>query len=290
MRTWQKWTLGLAGFGIVTGALVVARGARKQPSSLPLTPPTPVLNIGDTVLLVGDSIGVGIGPALKPLLAQHGVSLVSYAHQGDAAGATANLILQNGVPQRQRMMIASLGSNDAAGNANSPINALRMIRSKAVRIDGPSGQQPLPVPLWWLEPPSFQLPASKVPSPANVSKQKQFRDAIDSSSFDASVAPDSDVMAQIAGDRIHLTPTGYKLYAEQIAASMKFSDRPAETNMLSSEACSTSRAAATNGGCRSRRRRSPSIAPSTTSTTSTAARSRTTARPSSCSRAPDRSS
>jgi hypothetical protein len=225
VERWQKWGLGIAVAGLGVGAAVVLSrqapedGAQQLP---PLIPRSPQLVPGDVVLLVGDSIGVGIAPPLKTILAQHGVILVSYAHQGDAAAATAAILQDRGVPDRQRIVLTSLGSNDAAGNKPEPLSSLKQIRDQAVTADGPIASATY-LPLWWLQPPSFLVPKDKVPAPATWQKQALFRAAVMDAKFDGpGIAPSPAVLAQLGADRIHLSPLGYKLYAQEIASNMSF--------------------------------------------------------------------
>lgn len=162
------------------------------------------LQPGESVLFVGDSLGVGTASRLGALLPQN--PYTSLVHGGwtakdvlaalsasDAAGSVA---------------VVSLGSNDAAlfageGAAVSDLAAL--LRARGARR------------IFWLVPPNFTI--ASPPAPATRAKQDAFR-AIMSNAGAESIEPGPDVVAQLGQDRIHLAPAGYQAFAEESLAAL----------------------------------------------------------------------
>lgn len=168
------------------------------------------VHAGQRVVLLGDSIGVGIAHPLEQSLADAGVGFSSQAVQGwtvakvlaayQASDATADVA------------VLSVGSNDTAladpakeADAAKDLVALCLARG-ARRI-------------LWVAPPNFQI--DPPPPPATKAKQEVFHDLMDAASPQLEViVPSADVVRQLGADRIHLPPAGYRLLASEITIAL----------------------------------------------------------------------
>lgn len=199
--------------GLVTsiaGVIVIAMSSRKGSSSsssggegTPEAPPARPdrwLDPGQSFLLLGDSIGVGIQKALNELSKSYGTTLTSMVKIGSTAGYWSRHVEPGdaGYP----VIILSLGSNDAALadlDAEGPdiCNLVAQLSERGAHI------------LWFL-PPSFRKDAL-------TAKQARFAELLlqcgaiqlDLLGPQPSVASDHDM-------HLHLTPDGYRVLAAQI--------------------------------------------------------------------------
>ena len=175
---------------------------------------------GGKVVLVGDSIGVGLAKPLGVLLQQAGVLLVT-ADQGVplvVTGKTVKGLLpllktHAGVFQGASSVLLSFGSNDAA--MADPGKEVPEVEDMVSLVTSGGGQAV------WIVPPSYRLVSDAVPPPATSHKQDVFETILTVGLPVERVTPSNDVMAELSpADSIHLRPKGYSLYAMQIATTL----------------------------------------------------------------------
>jgi lysophospholipase L1-like esterase len=162
---------------------------------------------GARVLLLGDSLAQGLGPPLTRLAEAAGVSLVARGIQSSTIRQwLAGSSLVDAVRQSEpSLTLVCLGTNDMGAldagaegrRAGELIDALFQSSSATVA---------------WIGPPS--LPVDKSAFRAALAAMCNPRDVriFDSQALDLARAP----------DRIHMTPAGYRAWAESIAAWVPF--------------------------------------------------------------------
>lgn len=157
-----------------------------------------LLRPGDSFILIGDSIGVGLQDHLSKLSHDYGSSFdslvkigttVTYWNQHvDARDAGYDLIL------------LSLGSNDVVGDPTQQAQAMNELIDKLTARGAP---------VYWIVPPSFRIGHFKP-------RQQIFADMLaDRGVFPLQV---DGPQQSVASDpmHLHLTPQGYRTYAAQI--------------------------------------------------------------------------
>jgi lysophospholipase L1-like esterase len=180
---WWLWLLGLrllVGFGVREG--IAAARATPQP-------PPP----GARVLLIGDSLAVGLASPMRKLAESSGVTFASDARGGTVtrqwlSRGWAQSAIANTNPT---IVVVSLGTNDAAGKISAPAFAgqaaelAALARKAGARVA-------------WLVPPPMPYSIDAITTglrPLPVSR----------------IAPPADL--QRSSDRIHCTPAGYQAWA-----------------------------------------------------------------------------
>ncbi len=173
-------------------AIVVTRGSRRPP-----------IVSGQQLVLVGDSLGVGMTGPLAILLADAGVSVVSLAHVGWTARQTAQLLATTDVTGSA--WVASLGSNDAA--LSDPSSEAADVQAIVDTAFARGAQRFVLV-----VPPNYSIPSP--PAPATTEKQQAFLALWSDPRVERVYAsPD-----KLGADRIHLPPAGYAELAASVAA------------------------------------------------------------------------
>lgn len=190
---------GAAISGAVLGLGALTWRLLKKTSSI--FRPSP-LKSGSRVLLLGDSLGVGISAPLREQLDAAGVTLISEPHVGWTARQTANLLTSR--PDfAADAVVYSLGSNDGAlFDPSSEAAAVQMLVD-AARARGARR-------IIWIVPPNYGLSAP--PSPATKAKQEAFT-ALWPSDVERLQGPTE----LLGSDGIHLPPNGYRTLAESVA-------------------------------------------------------------------------
>jgi hypothetical protein len=168
---------------------------------------TPFVSSGGSVLLLGDSIGVGLDGPLSSDLAAQGVNTDASVTVGQSIrGQVAAL----GPPARQyKVVLLSLGSNDtAASSADGSTNSEGPDLQKIVDFYKPYGST-----LLWIWPPSF-IQGALTPAQQGV--------AATFLAVGVSPVPIQGALPSVASDpmKLHPTPQGYAAYAQQIAAAL----------------------------------------------------------------------
>lgn len=186
--------LWIAG-GLVAGMLV-ARSARaatnaKEKKVVP-----------KSILLLGDSLAVGLGDPFSAIAANNGVAVDVRAVSGKTAVYWQPYVRELLNTVRPDMLLVSLGTNDAVASNPAPyVGAIKSICSMAAD----SGTR-----LAWIVPPSLPLePPNRFPSLG----------AINQAIFDCSpeaIDVSGSLQAMRAGDGIHFTGQGYAAWAKLI--------------------------------------------------------------------------
>ncbi len=186
---------GAAGVSVLVvgiGAVFLARRVRKVAS-------------GGAVVLLGDSIGVGISGPLAQALAAKSITLVSDAHLGWNARQVASSLL--GSDLAGQAFVVSLGSNDAAlADPTIEADAVNAIVAAAF-ARGASR-------VLWIVPPNFSV--ASPPAPATTAKQQAFAALWSDRRIEKIAAPPD----MLGPDGIHLPPTGYADLAARVAAAL----------------------------------------------------------------------
>jgi lysophospholipase L1-like esterase len=162
----------------------------------------PKIRAGERLLLVGDSLAVGLAPPMKALAAESKVEFQSLALTGSRIDqwARSNKLTEKLTTYRPKLALISLGTNDAYGTGANIVQqtaaALETLLAK-FRVAN--------VDVAWIGPP--KLPAA--PSPAVLTMLKQ---SISSSHYFA-----SDTLGiPRAPDGVHPTLRGYAGWAGAI--------------------------------------------------------------------------
>lgn len=192
------------------GALVALLGntvfASEPPGKVePLTPPAKPAgkgggansppNVG-TILLVGDSLAVGLAPRLEALADNRGVVLDSHVVGGSNVSQWAAWIGDDLHTWKPVAVLASIGGNDFGRTDPDKVAADVSRFVQAVRAADAR--------LFWIEPPSFP-----------------FKDTAGVRDMWAAV-PDLEVFRTLgldiprASDQIHPTPAGYTMLAQML--------------------------------------------------------------------------
>jgi lysophospholipase L1-like esterase len=174
----------LLGIGVAAiGATLLSRGAKVAP-----TTPTPVATTDSAILLIGDSLAVGLGPHLKktfPRLSNHS-EVGSIVHDWTFRSWPGS-----------DLALVSLGTNDCAGQ--DPAGYLRGAQQLLLDL-GKSVSKVV-----WLLPP---------PMPARISAPclSSITEIVETLEAPANLPR--------APDAIHLPPTGYAAWAKSISARL----------------------------------------------------------------------
>ncbi len=163
---------------------------------------------GETVLLLGDSLGVGLAQHLADALAPAGVVLDAEPQTGWTAkrvraayDADPSLVAS--------VVVFSLGSNDAA--LGDPALERDDVAALVATARARGARRVVLV-----VPPNYALAAP--PAPATTQKQQAFLSLWPD---DVELLRPSDaVVAQLGADRIHLPPLGYQALAREVAAHL----------------------------------------------------------------------
>jgi len=187
--------LFLGVFGLIVSVTALVRSVKHPP---PMES-APLLSTGAPVLLLGDSIGVGIDAPLRALLLPAGHELISSVESGRSIRA------QNGhglpaVPEGTRVALLSLGSNDT-NNPDAEESDLRALAAKLEKLE---------IRPYWILPPSFAKGTAAQKRVINLF------DRVGIPMLPVTKLPsvDSDPLG------VHPTPTGYKEFAADIAATL----------------------------------------------------------------------
>lgn len=180
--------LSIAGLVLTIFGLVQSSRAAKAPA--------PLLQEGEPVLLLGDSIGVGLEAPLRAALLPRGHHLYASVERGRSITAQA----AHGLPAMDpiaEVALLSLGSNDP--NPDSEESALQSLKAK---LEG------LGMRVYWIVPPVFAKG-----TPAQLRAENLFvRTGIPPIETATLPSVNSDPLG------VHPTPAGYADYAAQIAA------------------------------------------------------------------------
>lgn len=166
----------------------------------------PRLKQGDQVVLLGDSLGVGITKPLTELLASQGVTLVAVPRVGWTARQTAKLY-QASDDLQGAAVVASLGSNDGA--LLDPSGEAADVQAIVDTAFARGAQRFL-----WIVPPNYAI--SSPPAPATPEKQQAFEALWSDPRVELLRASPE----QLGPDRIHLPPAGYAELARQVASAL----------------------------------------------------------------------
>lgn len=192
---------------LAAGGVLIVGGAGAATYALLTRRPAP-LTAGESVLLLGDSLGVGFSQHLADALAPSGVVLDAEPHVGwtakrvrSAYEADSSLV--------GTAVVFSLGSNDAA--MLDPLLERDDVASLVATARARGARR-----IVLVVPPNFAL--ASPPSPATTQKQHDFlslwTDDVEL------VLPSDAVVAQLAGDRVHLPPSGYQALGGEVAAAL----------------------------------------------------------------------
>ncbi len=199
MNTRYVWGLvGLGGLGAAIAGFLARRA--KTPKFVPAAP--------SSILLVGDSLGVGLAEPLKSL----GLPLSSIAKEGTTIAYWLSLgkaDLEHALKSKPTWVFVSLGTNDAYDSTNTPAKASAATSSFLDLCFGVgAGAQ-----VFWIGPPSL---------PTSYGRRQLDRSIIDAiqqmvERTSASIWLDNAVVnIPRQGDQLHPTGPGYTAWAKLI--------------------------------------------------------------------------
>lgn len=194
----------LAALGVLVVGGIGFAYSRRMISS-PFAPP-PLVS-GESVLLLGDSLGVGMSQHLANALAPAGVHLDAEAHVGWNAKQVRKAYEADASMVGDAVVI-SLGSNDAA--MMDPSVEAEDVAALVATARARGAKRVV-----WIVAPNFAR--SPPPPPATSAKQMAFRALMEAQTVEV-MEPSDEVVAMIGGDGIHLPPNGYAAFGQQVAA------------------------------------------------------------------------
>ena len=168
-----------------------APGDAPAPGTSPETPPVkrePIVRPGDRVLLLGDSLAVGLSTPLRQLCKGRDATLTAQAKEGTTISAWGSYD-----PPEQDVCLVSLGTNDM--KMLDPLAERPKLDALLARLKGKSRR------VVWLAPPPMPFPDRGVLA--------MIDDALRGSALAA--VPSLDVPR--APDKIHPTAAGYAAWA-----------------------------------------------------------------------------
>ena len=187
--------LSLAALAVL-GIILVTQSSAANEDASPDTPPPAKANPYATVLLLGDSIGVGIAPHLKPLVPGTFEARVKTGRT--TQGAVSAL---QGDESTFDVVLLSLGSNDPAAFPSALQALLQAVRSGTNAV-------------YWLEPPGFTYNTTKSPAGAAAFAQAMHDAGVTMlAASPVPPAPDDPM-------HLHLGPSGYDAFAHAIASAL----------------------------------------------------------------------
>jgi len=191
--------LSLAALAVL-GIILVTQSSAANEDASPDTVPSPKQNPYATVLLLGDSIGVGLSKHLQPLVPGTFEARVKTGRT--TQGAVSAL---QGDEASFDVVLLSLGSNDALLDPAAFPSALQALL-QAVR----SGTNAV----YWLEPPGFTYNTTKSPAGAAAFAQAMHDAGVTMlAASPVPPAPDDPM-------HLHLGPSGYDAFAHAIATAL----------------------------------------------------------------------
>lgn len=201
------WAIGAA---VVAAAAAVFLGARAldNPDGAPQGDDGgPIAGKADRVLLVGDSLAVGMNGPMKALAADSGIEYRGKAEQGTRIDQWAKSKLQPEIDAFDpSVVLVSLGTNDmkmadpVAAQTPHVQTILQRARDAGARVV-------------WIVPPTMPF------------EDQGVRQMIVDAKPDGVVRADWLVLPR-AGDKIHMTPDGYKQFAAAVWQCVTAADCP----------------------------------------------------------------
>lgn len=204
METRDKWIIiGTAGTLILGGLGLYLSNRKKGDSEQEYAtvdtpvPAKPQIGAGEKVLLIGDSIGVGLESPLRKALGEHGVYLDAVVKSG---ASIRSLKSQAPFGGQYALVLVSLGTNDAAqANPSSEMPDAAEFFGKLVGARD----------VVWVYPPAFAGGTS--PQAGKEAVEEIFR------AYGISAAPITAASVMQDPSRLHPAPAGYADMAAQLA-------------------------------------------------------------------------
>lgn len=172
------------------------------------------------VLLVGDSLALGLTSPLAAEAKKYGIDLHGDGRTGTTAKqwVTGGWLAKDIADVQPGMTLISLGTNDAMGDLSNFGSEIQTLIDQATSGGGVVG---------WIGMPSFDPEKTHFP-PGNVDKARQIlKDTL--SARGIQVFPsDAHTFAPRAPDGIHMTPASYAAWASDVAGWAHFPDAVAK--------------------------------------------------------------
>jgi lysophospholipase L1-like esterase len=196
ISNWTKFGYLLSAVGVGLGVYAAVRRDPAKDNGLLPAPPR-LLDPGDSLLLLGDSIGVGIQHPLNDLSVAYGTVMTSHTKVGTTITYWSQRVDDSW--GAYKVVLLSLGSNDAVSRPEAQEAALANLLEH-LRVYGAD--------VLWLRPPSF-IPG--LLKPGQLAVEKLFADA---------GVPALELhgpRVSVAGDpqKLHPSPKGYATLAAQ---------------------------------------------------------------------------
>lgn len=176
----------------VAAVYVAAKAMRSEPAA---DSERALLDEGGSLAVVGDSLAVGLRPSLSDLAAKAGVPFEYRAKGGSRTEYWVDAIDSI----KGDVLLVVLGTNDAAGKASGFEEAMDMILQRA---------RARSMAVVWAHPTGVHLPSAE--------KVDALLRRAHAEGLMAELVPAPELGDDYAKDRIHLSPDGYRRWANEI--------------------------------------------------------------------------
>lgn len=161
----------------------------------------PLVEEGSTVMLIGDSLGVGLGPEFRKLAKASGYKPISHSIGGTTAIQWIPWLKQDLIAHHPSLVVISLGTNDAGANIEW-VRQHNTVYARLVKEATDAGAKVV-----WVGPP--KLSERKLPHAGEI--RDLIRGSINTFYYES-----QDLDFPQADDKIHSTPVGYKLWMDVV--------------------------------------------------------------------------
>ena len=161
----------------------------------------PLVHPSSTVLLIGDSLGVGLGPEFQARAKSSGYKPVTHSVGGTTAAQWIPWLKKDIEAHHPSLIVISLGTNDAGANIEW-VRKNNTVYARLARMAMDTGAKVV-----WIGPP--KLSEKRLPNADEV--RAMIRDTIDAPYYES-----QDLDFPQAPDKIHSSPQGYKIWMDAV--------------------------------------------------------------------------
>lgn len=181
---------------IFAAVMLLTSSARAQDTALP-----PLVHPGSTVLLIGDSLAVGLAPEFRNLARSAGYRPVTHTIGGTTASQWIPWLKSDLSTHHPALVVISLGTNDAGAN----IEWVRNHNTVYARLAKEA--MDVGAKVAWIGPP--KLSERRLPHAGEI--RDMIRDSINAPYYES-----QDLDFPQAEDKIHSSPKGYKIWMDAV--------------------------------------------------------------------------
>lgn len=161
----------------------------------------PLVDRGSTILLIGDSLGVGLGPEFNVLAKASGYIPAIHSKGGTVTAQWLRWVKKDLTFHKPKLVIVSLGTNDAGFNIEQ-IRKNSTVYARLVKEIADSGAKVV-----WIGPP--KLSHKRLPHADEI--RSIIRDSIGVPYYESQVLD-----IQQDQDKIHATVKGYRMWMDAV--------------------------------------------------------------------------